>query len=131
MKRVIVAIWKDRAENSFEVFSNLKLFCASYPDYSYNTLNNYLSKSKVAYENDKMRIERKVVHTAAIPQRKIIMVAMRVSMRQHNDEAADLAYWLSRPVGERLAAATRLSGQLKKKGQLMDKTHVVKRRMKR
>jgi len=123
--------WKERAENPFEIFSNLKLLCASYPLYNYNTLNNYLSKSKMAYENDKVRIERKVVHTAAIPQRKMAMVVKKVKMKGHDEEAQNLNYWLSRPVSERLAAVTRLSGQLKKRGQLMDKTHVVKRRLKR
>ena len=41
-----------------EVFSNLKLLCQSYPQYNYNTLNNYLSKAKTAYENDTIRVER-------------------------------------------------------------------------
>lgn len=133
MRRVIVINWKDRTDNPFEIFSNLKLLSESYPDYNYNTLNNYLSKNKMAYENDKVRIERKVVHTAAIPAtipgRKMVMVAKKVNMRKHDDEKADLAYWLSRPVKERLEAVTRLSGQFKKKGQRMDRLHVVKRRM--
>ena len=81
------------------------------------------------YENKDVRIERKVVHTAAIPQRKMAMVAKRVNMRQRDDEAGDLAYWLSRPVKERLEAVTLLSTQFMKKGQRMDRLHVVKRRM--
>lgn len=131
MKRVIVLNRKDRAENPLEVFSNLKLLCASYPVYSYHTLNNYLSKNKMAYENDKVRIERKVVHTSAIPQRKIAMVVKKVKINGHDEEQQNLDYWLSRPPGERLAAATQLSSQFKKKGHLMDKTHIVKRKMKR
>lgn len=129
MKRVIVLNWKQQTENPFEIFSNLKLLCESYPVYNYNTLNNYLSKNKMAYENKDVRIERKVVHTAAIPPRKMAMVANRVNMRQHDDEAADLAYWLSRPAKERLEAVTSLSAQFMKKGQRMDRSHVVKRRV--
>jgi hypothetical protein len=30
-------------------------FCLSYPQYNYNTLNNYLSKEKVPYENEGIR----------------------------------------------------------------------------
>lgn len=128
MKRVVIINWKERKENPFEIFSNLKLLCESYPAYNYNTLNNYLSKNKMAYENDTIRIERKVVHTAAIPQRKMAMVARRVNMRQHDDESVDLAYWLSRPVKERLEAVTQLSAQFIKKGRQMDRTHIVKRK---
>lgn len=129
MKRVIVLNWKQQTDSPIEIFSNLKLLCESYPVYNYNTLNNYLSKKKVPYENDDVRIERKVVHTTAIPLRRMAMVVKRVNMRQHDDEAADLAYWLSRPVKERLEAVTRLSVQFMKKGQRMDRSHVFKRRL--
>jgi len=83
MKRVVILNWKERPENPFEVFSNLKLLCESYPEFNYNTLNNYLSKNKVAYETDQVRIERKAVYTAAIPRRKMVMVAKRVNMRRN------------------------------------------------
>ena len=59
-KRVIVVFWKNSTENPFEVFSNLKNFCLSYPQFNYNTISNYLSKAKVAYENQEIRIERKI-----------------------------------------------------------------------
>jgi len=133
MKRVIVVNWKDRMENPLEIFSNLKLLSESYPDYNYNTLNNYLSKNKMAYENDKVRIERKVVHTAAIPAtipgRKMAMVAKLVNRKTHDEEAVDKAYWLSRPVSERLDAVTRLRAQFIKKGERMNRTHGLKRKM--
>ena len=129
MKRVIVVNWKERTDNPFEVFSNLKLLCASYPVYNYNTLNNYLSKNKMAYENDKVRIERKVVHTAAIPHRRMAMVAKKVNRKTHDEEAVDKAYWLSRPVAERLEAVARLRAQFVKSDQRMDRTHGVKRKM--
>ena len=133
MKRVVVMTRKDRAVNQMEVFSNLKILCASYPAYNYNTLNNYLCKNKMAYENEEVRIERKLVNTAAIPAtipgRKMAMVARRVKMHAHDDKAEDLKYWLSRPVKERLEAVTRLSAQFKKKGQRMDRTHLVKRKL--
>jgi hypothetical protein len=45
----------------------------------------------MAYATDKVRIERKVVHTVAIPQRKMATVARRVSMREHDDEHQDMA----------------------------------------
>ncbi len=129
MRRVVIINWKDRAENPFEIFSNLKLLCASYPAYNYNTLNNYLSKSKMPYENEKVRIERKVVHTAAIPQRQMVMVRKKVKIKSNDEEAQNRKYWLSRPVAERLEAATMLSMQLLKKNKRIDKCHVVKRKM--
>ena len=130
MKRVVVINWKGRQENPFEVFSNLKILCESYPVYNYNTLNNYLSKNKMPYENDDVRIERKMVNTEPVKGRQIAMVAKRVKMRTHDEVKQNLDYWLSRPVGERLEAATRLSAQLKKHpNQRMDKTIYRKRKL--
>jgi hypothetical protein len=43
--------WKNKLGNPYEVFSSLQNFCLSYPDYKYNTLNNYLSKEKIPYAN--------------------------------------------------------------------------------
>lgn len=130
MKRVVIINWKARKGNPFEVFSNLKILCESYPTYNYNTLNNYLSKNKIPYENDEVRIERKSVHTKPVPKREIVMVAKTVKMREHDEEAQNLEYWLSRPIAERLAAVTRLSAQLKSSpDERMDKTIFKKRRM--
>ena len=130
MKRVVVMTWKDRVKNSVEIFSNLKLLCESYPSYSYNTLNNYLSKAKKAFENNQVRIERLVVQTEAFPRRQMAMVAKRVFLRNYDEGAADAAYWLSRPASERLQAVTRLSGMLKRrKNERMVKTYVTKRKL--
>ncbi|WP_025144483.1 DUF6922 domain-containing protein [Pedobacter jeongneungensis] len=57
-KRVIVVQWKRFGGNEFDVFTSLKGFCESFPSYNYNTLNNYLSKRKIPFENDEVKIER-------------------------------------------------------------------------
>lgn len=129
MKRVVVLNWKKRKNNTIEIFSNLKLVCASYPAYSYNTLNNYLSKNKVAYEDDEVKIERKPVHTTAIAVRKIQMVAKRVNRTEHDEEIQNRSFWLSRTPGERLNAVTMLRSQVLAKGQRMNKEFGMKRRM--
>lgn len=129
MRRVVVLNWKKRKNNTIEVFSNLKLVCASYPAYSYNTLNNYLSKNKVAYEDDEVRIERKLVHSTAIPVRKMQMVANRVNRLNHDEETQNRSFWLSRTPGERLNAVTLLRSQVLAKGQRMDKEFGMKRKM--
>jgi len=129
MKRVVVLNWKKRKNNTIEIFSNLKLVCASYPAYSYNTLNNYLSKNKVAYEDDEVKIERKPVHTTAIAVRKIQMVAKRVNRTEHDEEIQNRSFWLSRTPGERLNAVTMLRSQVLAKGQRMNKEFGMKRMM--
>lgn len=128
MKRVVVLNWKSRKNNPIEIFSNLKLLCASYPAFNYNTLNNYLSKNRIAYENDDVRIERKPVHTAAIPARKIQMVGQRVNGKDHDEETQNKNYWLSRPISERLDAVTMLRSQVLTKGQRMNKEFAIKRK---
>jgi hypothetical protein len=57
-KRVVLVQWKRFAGIDIDVFSSLKGFCDSYPDFNYHTLNNYLSKKKVPFENDEVKIER-------------------------------------------------------------------------
>lgn len=57
-KNVIVVHWKRFACTEIDVFSSLKVFCDSYPTYKYHTLNNYLSKKKLPFENDEIRVER-------------------------------------------------------------------------
>ncbi|KQS41002.1 hypothetical protein [Pedobacter sp. Leaf194] len=61
--RVILVQWKRFTGLEFDVFSSLKNFCDSYPDYSYHTISNYLSKKKEPFENDQIRIERKPILT--------------------------------------------------------------------
>jgi hypothetical protein len=58
-RRVILVNWKKLATNNFEVFSSLKNFCDNHPAYNYNTLSNYLSKKRIPYENDEIKLERK------------------------------------------------------------------------
>jgi len=57
-KRVVVVQWKRFAGIDVDVFSSLKGFCDSYPSYNYHTLSNYLSKKKIPFENDEVKIER-------------------------------------------------------------------------
>jgi len=57
-KSVIVVHWKRFAGTDIDVFSSLKAFCDSYPIYKYHILNNYLSKKKVPFENDEIKVER-------------------------------------------------------------------------
>jgi hypothetical protein len=129
MKRVIVINWKKQAENSIEVFSNLKLFCETHPSFNYNTLNNYLSKNKIAYENEVVRIERKVVQTEPIKKRQIVLVGNRVKTQGHDEEKQNKDYWLTRPVKERLDAVRRLRSQVIKNDR-MDRNYGLKRKMK-
>lgn len=133
-KRVIIVFWKNNRDHPFEVFSNLKNFCLSYTQFNYNTISNYLSKAKVAYENQEIRIERKSVISKPKPIveakiRKIAPVLRRVMMKDAKDEQHDMEYWLSRPVKERAAAVTFIISQSLEKGQRMDKTKLVKKRM--
>jgi hypothetical protein len=129
-KRVVLVRWKDT--NEVELFSNLKNFCLSYPQYNYNTLNNYLSKEKVAYENEGVRVERKsIISKPKLPiwvstASKVVPVARKVLMKDANDDENDLRYWLSQPVQKRAEATTFLIMQMLKKGQRMDKTIINK-----
>lgn len=130
-KRVVLVRWKKN--NDVDVFSNLKNFCLSYPEYNYNTLNNYLSKGKIPYENETVRVERKMI--IAEPQINIINdynkehiapVLRRVKIKEAADDLHDLQYWLSQPVIQRVKATTFLVSQMLKKGQRMDKSFVNK-----
>ena len=133
-KRVIVVYWKNRLENPFEVFTSLKNFCLSYAEYNYNTLNNYLSKNKTAYENATVRVERKDVYlrpkTDKSPVRKIMPVVRRVLLKDADDYAQDVSHWLTKTPTERLSAATFIIRQSLKKGAVMDKTRVVRKKLK-
>lgn len=126
MKRVVVMNWKAQAENPIEVYSNLKILCESHPMFNYNTLNNYLSKSKIPYENDVVRIERKVVHTEPIKRRQIALIGNKVNAQVHDEEKQNKDFWLTRPIAERLDAVSRLRAQVVK-NERMDKTFGLKR----
>jgi len=126
MKRVVVINWKSQAENQIEVYSNLKVLCESYPSFNYNTLKNYLSKNKIPYENDVVRIERKNVHTEPIKRRQMAIVGNRVKAQGHDEEKQNKDFWLTRPAAERLDAVNRLRAQVVK-NQRMNKNYGLKR----
>lgn len=135
-KRVVLIYWKDQRDEAFEVFSNLKNFCLSYPQYNYNTLNNYLSKGKVPYENEEVRVERKIILTqpkekvpAAHDSRRITPVVRKVAMKDADDHTYDLEYWLSQPADKRLEAVTFIIAQSLQKGQRLDRTAVHHKRL--
>lgn len=128
-KRIVLVHWKKQSK--IEIFSNLRYFCLSYPQYNYNTLNNYLSKEKIAYENEIVRVERKDIIAKPKPAfapdanaRTIVPVLRRVQMKEAKDDVRDWEYWLSQPVIKRAEAVTFLVSQMLKKGQRMDKTIV-------
>lgn len=136
-RRVVLAYWKVRRENAFEVFSNLLLFCKSYPAYNYNTLNNYLSKEKIAFENDSVRVERMPLLNRPIPLQpahigpfKMTHVVRTSALHEIDEKKEDLAYWLSRSPEERIAAVTFIVLQSLKAGQRMNRSIVQKRKMK-
>src|SRR6202012_1849463 len=100
--------------------------------YNYNTLNNYLSKEKIAFENEDVRVERKSIISKPKPiaptgtARSIAAVSRKVLMKDADDDKRDLEYWLSQPVKKRAEATTFLISQMLKKGQRMDKSIVNK-----
>ena len=127
--------WKDNPRNPFQVFSNLKNFCASYPQYNYNTLNNYLSKDKRAYENDQVRIERKNITTDVLTSppdyrnMRMERVVKKGPLKNIDQDQEDMEYWSTKSVRERAAAVTFIISQSLKPGQRMDKTFVLKRKL--
>lgn len=137
VRRVVIIHWKDNTDNPFQVFSNLKNFCASYPRYNYNTLNNHLSKDKKAYENDQVRIERKSIITQVITggatqqPLRIAPVVRKGLLKNTDQDREDLQYWLNKPVKERAAVVTHIITQSLEPGQRMDKSFVQKKKMKK
>ena len=135
-KRVVVVHWKNRPEDPFEVFSSLKNFCLSYDEYNYNTLSNYLSKGKIAYDNQQIRIERKLVilkpktSPASAVQRSIVPVVRKVILHEADDAKKDMNFWLSKSPLDRLSAVTELISYSMKRTKRLDKTKIVKRKLK-
>lgn len=76
-------------------------------------------------------IERKnIILKPKFPSRKIHAVLRNVSLKEENKSDNDLNYWMDKTPTERLAALTFLVRQSIQKGQRMDKTRLVKRRLK-
>ena len=131
----MVIYWKEDPKNPFQVFSNLKNFCASYPQYNYNTLNNYLSRNKKAYENERIRIERKSIITDVRPSQPFLQikrmerVVKKGLLKAIDQNKEDLRYWRTKSVVERAAAVTFIISQSLKPGQRMDKSFVQKRKL--
>ncbi|MBO9634961.1 MAG: hypothetical protein J7578_17760 [Chitinophagaceae bacterium] len=131
-RRVILAYWKFRDKDNFEVFSNLKHFTASYPQYSYNTLNNYLSKGKKPFENEVLRIERMAVHNKPIRQTshfRVVPVVQKRQLHSFDESKEDLKYWLTRSVKERAYAVAFIVNQSLQPGSKLDKSVVSKRKL--
>lgn len=83
------------------------------------------------FETEVVRVERKNVFLLPkISTRKIILVVRKVTLKEANDYQHDLDYWMDKPPAERLAAVTFLIRQSLKKGQRMDKSHLIKRKLK-
>ena len=133
-KTVIVVYWKNKKDNPFEVYSSLKNFCITHNTYNYNTLSNYLSKRRIAYENDQLRIERKQIISKPLVNetrvRTIVPVVRKVLLKEANDQFNDLEYWLNKPAVERISAVSHIIAQSIKKDQRMDKEKIVKGKLK-
>lgn len=56
MRTVIVVVWKETG--LMEVYSSLAGFAERNKGFKINTINNYISRRKVAYEDDKVIIHR-------------------------------------------------------------------------
>ncbi|MFY0256050.1 hypothetical protein ACDQ55_19090 [Chitinophaga sp. 30R24] len=133
-RRVVVVHWKNQQDHSFEIFSNLKNFCLSYPKYNYNTLNNYLSKGKIPFENNEVRVERKNIITQPKAQnmssninRRIMPIVRKVAINEANDVIRDWEYWLNQSSSKRLEAVTFIVSQSLAKGARLDKTVINKK----
>ena len=132
IRRVVLVNWKNSLTNRFEIFSSLKIFCESYPQYSYNTLSNYLSKRKMAYSNADIHVERKEILTVPTRQerkeRRIKPIVRRVRLNRANDYMRDLAFWLEQSPLDRITATAELASFSVAKGQRLDKTRVSKQK---
>ncbi|KQS27014.1 hypothetical protein [Dyadobacter sp. Leaf189] len=62
--------------------------------------------------------------------RKIAMVRQQINMKNGDQAADDLDYWLAKTPQERIAAVTFLVSQMLEPSQRMDKTYFSQRNMK-
>ena len=83
------------------------------------------------YETENVRVERKNIFLQPkIQVRTIVPVVRKVALKEANDYEQDVNYWLCKTPVERLSAVTFLARQSISKGQRMDKTKIIKRKMK-
>jgi hypothetical protein len=131
-KRVVVAVWKNQNKQSIEVFSNLKVFCASYPKYNYNTLNNYLGKAKSPYKNHELQLTRQEVFSKPILKkvRSIQAVVTRYEQAAHDEGEQNLDFWLAAEPETRIYAVTKLASEGIPNDTKMDKQVVQKFKLK-
>ena len=135
-KRVVLVHWKNKPENPYEVFSSLKNFCLSYHGYNYNTLNNYLSKGKIPFDNQDIHIERMNVVLKPKPElrpaqmRTIVPVVRKVILHQADDEKNDLAFWLSKTPLDRLSALSGIVSTTMSKSKKLNRSIIAKRKLK-
>ena len=123
---MLCMLLSQRFSSNFRSCNSIHLWrCLSYQDYNFNTPSNYLSKAKVPYETEKVRVERKnIFFQPKIQVRTIVPIVRKVALREANDYEQDLNYWLSKTPVERLSAVTFLARQSISKGQRMDKTKI-------
>ena len=133
-KRVVLVYWKKIDKAAFAVYSNLQNFCRLYPEYSYNTINNYLSKKGVPFEDEKVWIERlQVIDNKTYLQPQMVHEGIQrvVQIRQQNaydEDSERVMYWMSRPAWQRLAEVARVSGHTSNHSRL-DRRFVRKRKL--
>lgn len=131
-KRVVVAVWKNRSDRRIEVFSNLKVFCESYPNFSYNTLNNYLGKAKSPFENQELLLTRQELFSKPILKkaRSIQAVVTRYEQAVHDEGEQNLDFWLAAEPETRIYAVTKLASEGIPIDTKMDKQVVQKFKLK-
>ena len=111
---------ENKQENALKIYYSLKNFCLSYEANNYNRLTDYLSKCKLAFDNEQVRIERnilfqKLYQNFFAPVRSIVPVVRKVPLKEVNSAEQDLNFWLQKPSKERIAAVTYLVSQSFKK----------------
>ena len=55
-RSVILITWKDSGNQV--AYSSLRGFVADHSEYSEHTINNYISRQKIPFEDDKMKLEK-------------------------------------------------------------------------
>lgn len=58
-KFIVIVYWLKTGD--VEPYNNLRAFVKKFPAYSYNTVNNYLSRKNEPFTDDTVKIERKEI----------------------------------------------------------------------